>query len=115
MLRGALTVGLRNRIARGVLRRCQSGSFGGGVGARQMEKLRKLSVRTLDAPPEAEPSCCICFCGFVAGDQLLTLRCGHEYHPECITTWLMAKRTCPMCKQCAADEADEDASPPALD
>jgi ATP-dependent metalloprotease len=53
MLRGALTVGLRNRIARGVLRRCQSGSFGGGVGARQMEKLRKLEQAANSAPQDA--------------------------------------------------------------
>ena len=74
------------------------------------------------ASPDASP-CCICCCEFVAGDHLMALGCGHEFHHECVSRrlraptltltltltltptlarcvsrWLRAKRVCPMCK-----------------
>jgi hypothetical protein len=63
------------------------------------EELSKLRVRRLEADPEEEQRCSICCCEFVAGDTLMSLQCGHDYHPECIGTWLRSKRNCPMCKQ----------------
>ena len=27
-----------------------------------------------------------------------TLPCDHEFHCECVDRWLLAKRTCPLCK-----------------
>ena len=39
----------------------------------------------------------------------MVLHCKHEFHPECIGTWLRAKRTCPICKQSAVGEPPESA------
>lgn len=30
-----------------------------------------------------------------------TLDCGHEYHAECVTNWLIVKNNCPICKSTA--------------
>jgi len=62
-------------------------------------ELSQLQVRQLDEQPEDEQRCSICCCEFVQGDRLLSLQCGHDYHPECIGTWLRSKRNCPMCKR----------------
>ena len=36
---------------------------------------------------------------FVYSLQLVrTLPCDHEFHCECVDRWLLAKRTCPLCK-----------------
>ena len=69
-------------------------------------ELASLSTRVLDekAAEQADGSrCCICCCEFVKGDRLMALHCKHEFHPECIGTWLRAKRTCPICKQSAVN------------
>jgi hypothetical protein len=31
--------------------------------------------------------------------KLAETRCGHVYHEECMTKWLMKKRTCPECRE----------------
>ena len=54
----------------------------------------------------------------------MTLACGHEFHLECVSTWLHAKRICPCCKQDALpapsagvpsdagdDDGDDDGAP----
>ena len=70
-------------------------------------ELATLPTRTLDAAAASDAElarCCICCCEFVSGDTLMRLHCKHEFHPECIGTWLRAKRTCPICKQSAVTE-----------
>ena len=69
-------------------------------------------VRTLEEAPDDEARCCICCCEFVAGDRLMTLHCTHEYHLECIGTWLRNKSTCPLCNQPAIPPAVPPAAPP---
>ena len=73
------------------------GSVSTGLSA---EELTKLKARTLSTTADNgdNAQCCICCCEFVEGDKLMTLSCGHEFHYECVATWLRAKRFCPMCK-----------------
>ena len=43
---------------------------------------------------EEEEKCMICIMHFEEGDDVRRVpKCGHEYHPECITTWLKANRS----------------------
>ena len=90
-------------------------ALGDAVNGLTPVELQSLSMRTLDAK-ETEGKdqsqlsrCCICCCEFVGGDRLMVLHCKHEFHPECIGTWLRAKRTCPICKQSAVGEPSESA------
>jgi hypothetical protein len=44
--------------------------------------------------------CTICLCDYVDGDELLHLpKCHHTYHRACVSTWLLRKSQCPLCKQ----------------
>ncbi|KAJ3193503.1 hypothetical protein HK101_004711 [Irineochytrium annulatum] len=51
--------------------------------------------------------CAICTCDFEDGETLRELPCGHDYHEECISTWILGDgvtnakkhRECPLCKQ----------------
>lgn len=52
-----------------------------------------LGKRKLD-----EEICPICHADYHADDMIATLRCGHSYHRECIWTWLMKERECPICR-----------------
>lgn len=44
--------------------------------------------------------CVVCLEDYVDGEsQVMSLPCGHEFHAECITPWLVnRRRTCPICK-----------------
>ncbi|KHG28620.1 E3 ubiquitin ligase BIG BROTHER-related [Gossypium arboreum] len=46
---------------------------------------------------ETEP-CCVCQEEYNDGEDLGTLKCGHDFHADCIKQWLMHKNLCPICK-----------------
>lgn len=42
--------------------------------------------------------CSICLESFKENQEVRLLSCFHQFHVECIDTWLMEKSTCPTCK-----------------
>lgn len=42
--------------------------------------------------------CCICREEYDTGDNIGSLDCGHDFHTDCITQWLIQKNVCPICK-----------------
>ncbi|KAK4168580.1 ER degradation-enhancing alpha-mannosidase-like protein 3 [Cladorrhinum sp. PSN259] len=50
--------------------------------------------------PSRQVDCVICLEEYVEGvSQVMRLPCGHEFHKECISPWLITRRrTCPICK-----------------
>ena len=53
----------------------------------------------------ANEMCIICFEKYHQQQEIRTLNCGHNYHKECIDTWLYPKYyedlelDCPLCRQ----------------
>lgn len=48
---------------------------------------------------DTEPHCCIiCQDNYKDMEKVGVLDCGHEYHAECLTKWLVIKNVCPVCK-----------------
>jgi hypothetical protein len=43
-------------------------------------------------------SCPICYDDFKFGEYAGQLNCGHVYHPNCISLWMMRQNTCPVCR-----------------
>eukprot|EP01084_Bolivina_argentea_P189110 325326_1 len=43
-------------------------------------------------------NCTVCLEKFKSTETLKILPCHHEFHPECIDTWLQEKLTCPSCR-----------------
>ena len=60
--------------------------------------LKSLEVTTITKDPTCE-CCSICQCDYQDGEQEMKLPCGHAFHPDCLTPWLDANDTCPMCRQ----------------
>ena len=62
------------------------------------EKLRKLTERRRYTGCQVE--CVVCLEEYVDGEsRVMSLPCGHEFHADCITPWLVnRRRTCPICK-----------------
>ncbi|CAG7866831.1 unnamed protein product [Brassica rapa] len=54
--------------------------------------------------------CSICLSPFKPEDQLRRLPlCSHAFHLDCISTWLISNKTCPLCRS-PLDHAKETAS-----
>ncbi|XP_055801848.1 probable E3 ubiquitin-protein ligase HIP1 [Solanum dulcamara] len=52
-----------------------------------------------DVVVEEQEACSICLVEYRDNeDNIGTLKCGHEFHLECIKKWLMRKKTCPFCR-----------------
>jgi hypothetical protein len=41
--------------------------------------------------------CCVCLAEFESGDKLRKLPCHHDFHAECIASWLHINMKCPLC------------------
>ncbi len=46
-----------------------------------------------------DAKCVVCLGEYEAGDELRKLRCGHQFHVECVDEWLRRHKTCPLCVQ----------------
>uniref|UniRef100_A0A6C0BR19 RING-type domain-containing protein n=1 Tax=viral metagenome TaxID=1070528 RepID=A0A6C0BR19_9ZZZZ len=42
--------------------------------------------------------CVICYDSFKSGGEVITLRCNHAFHLECIQNWHRESGKCPMCR-----------------
>jgi hypothetical protein len=42
-------------------------------------------------------TCTVCLEDIEANERVITLRCAHIYHIECISEWLLTKKICPQC------------------
>jgi hypothetical protein len=51
----------------------------------------------MDLDSLEEPSCAICFAPLEVGDRIGDLRCKHEFHVDCLKTWMQRKNACPLC------------------
>ncbi|KAL6650621.1 hypothetical protein ACP70R_009546 [Stipagrostis hirtigluma subsp. patula] len=48
----------------------------------------------------ANPMCAICLSDFETGEHVRVLpKCNHGFHVRCIDRWLLARSTCPTCRQ----------------
>lgn len=47
--------------------------------------------------------CTICYCEFEEEEKVISLRCKHLYHEECIVKWLEKNAKCPVCKRPQTD------------
>ncbi|KKA28419.1 hypothetical protein TD95_003194 [Thielaviopsis punctulata] len=59
-----------------------------------------------------QSECVVCLEEYEDGvSQVMSLPCGHEFHEQCITTWLTGRRrTCPICKGDVLQSLEEGAS-----
>lgn len=63
--------------------------------------LKQKTFVTVAGQPDTEP-CCICQDEYKNGDDLGSLKCGHDFHTNCIKQWLLQKNSCPVCKSAAS-------------
>eukprot|EP00301_Raphidiophrys_heterophryoidea_P009032 c13335_g1_i1.p1 GENE.c13335_g1_i1~~c13335_g1_i1.p1 ORF type:complete len:289 (+),score=63.51 c13335_g1_i1:98-868(+) len=69
-----------------------------GLSQEQINALQGNEYKQGDIPQE-DAKCSICLLDYEPGDIVLTLRCHHHMHDECLKTWLQTNPTCPMCRE----------------
>mmetsp|Transcript_39358 Transcript_39358/g.156288 ORF Transcript_39358/g.156288 Transcript_39358/m.156288 type:complete len:119 (-) Transcript_39358:2204-2560(-) len=64
------------------------------------EMIDAVEKRAYDGSTELmTESCVICHESYAAGDEILYLPCKHEYHSDCVSTWLLKQNSCPICRR----------------
>ena len=41
--------------------------------------------------------CLICLDEFNEGETVSLIKCGHMYHTQCVYSWFVNSKTCPLC------------------
>eukprot|EP01016_Furgasonia_blochmanni_P008835 TRINITY_DN13646_c0_g1_i2.p1 TRINITY_DN13646_c0_g1~~TRINITY_DN13646_c0_g1_i2.p1 ORF type:complete len:192 (+),score=19.75 TRINITY_DN13646_c0_g1_i2:66-641(+) len=66
---------------------------------REIEALESYELDDEAVKQHAEQECIICFEGYQKKRLVIKLKdCGHFYHKDCISKWLLIKNMCPMCR-----------------
>ena len=65
---------------------------------RAIDNLPKIEVNKENINNYKDITCNICLEGFGIGNILRVLECQHEFHENCIITWLKNRNTCPVCR-----------------
>ncbi len=69
-----------------------------GLPEEVIEAFEKIEVREEHCGEEEK--CAVCYCNFEVGELMNELApCKHRFHYECVKTWLMKEKVCPLCKQ----------------
>lgn len=55
-------------------------------------------VPVTQAHVDEKLECSICKCDFEVDEKVSQMPCEHLFHPQCITTWLEQRNTCPICR-----------------
>ncbi|CAI9786965.1 unnamed protein product [Fraxinus pennsylvanica] len=63
-----------------------------------MQHLKKRNFVEVKDNEEGPEICVVCQGEYEENESVGILRCGHEYHVDCITKWLLQKNVCPICK-----------------
>lgn len=73
-----------------------------------VKHLRRRRVRPDAADYDGDKICVVCQDGLFEeeNDEIATLHCGHDYHPECIKNWLFQNNVCPICKSTGIHAVD---------
>ncbi|XP_017256441.2 probable E3 ubiquitin-protein ligase ZFP1 [Daucus carota subsp. sativus] len=65
-------------------------------------QIRYCNIATTTSPSQERPDICvICQDEYAAEELVGGLRCGHEYHVQCIRQWLRRINKCPICRATA--------------
>jgi hypothetical protein len=65
-----------------------------------MDTRIQISYQRYDTTPKNHTECSICLGSFKDPEMVSVLKCGHVFHPDCITEWGKRNPSCPMCKTC---------------
>lgn len=75
-----------------------------GLSVDELKKLRKIKGDEL----KLESDCCICQLSIEADNEAQLLPgCNHEFHSNCISTWLSRRPTCPLCRSNVRDVLED--------
>ena len=80
-----------------ILSRTMDPMRGKGAKKDDVESLPKITYRT-GMFGGGEITCPIALTPFEDGDQVVELRCGHRFHDDSISEWLLINANCPVCR-----------------
>jgi hypothetical protein len=64
-----------------------------------IEMLKTVRYSAEDKQAELTEGCPICLAEWEEGDEIKLTNCQHAFHSDCLAAWLVANRTCAICRQ----------------
>lgn len=61
------------------------------------EAIKALPCRSFDSQTDEQTTCAICLTDLENGNSMRELVCNHDFHAECLDTWLSKRASCPLC------------------
>jgi len=76
------------------------------------EALNRLErEKFLKTSTDSDDKCPVCFELYEQAHDVVKLPCGHEFHLECVKTWLQAHDSCPICRAHVSTDSDREKEP----
>jgi len=89
---------LAEMILRHALEQSMQGPSGPAPCVRQaVDKLPKATLQEGDTA--IGTACAVCLEDFTVGSAVTTLPCDHNFHPQCVSHWLLQHNSCPTCRK----------------
>ncbi|KAI3856515.1 hypothetical protein MKW92_022521 [Papaver armeniacum] len=62
----------------------------------EISKLKRFEYVSESGESDA---CSICLDDFIDKEEVMLMRCGHEFHSGCLLRWFEGKSSCPLCRR----------------
>lgn len=66
--------------------------------ASRLQTLNQMQNSNVNFREFRQENCVICLERFASIPDSIFLPCGHNFHKECIESWIRSKQTCPICR-----------------
>lgn len=74
-------------------------SIGGGTRGASPQMISKLDRFKYSSGQQLrQDTCVICLQEFESDEDLNQLPCSHSFHAQCVSTWLLRNKSCPLCQ-----------------
>lgn len=95
---------LRDRTMNDFIMNLLQSSINDDANPANIDELNNLQRRRVNTDDDIQ--CAVCLSECTEGQNIITLRCNHSFHVNCITSWLQRRNTCPICRTPISDSTN---------
>lgn len=63
-----------------------------------INELKRIEINEENIDQYKDLTCNVCLSYFELNEKIIQMKCYHEFHEECLLSWLKIHNTCPICR-----------------